>query len=251
MSKVNMREKIFKYVKEKYKIKPDYPFSTFPDYPVLRHEDNRKWFALIMEISGEKLGLKSAEYVDIMNVKLGDPMLVDVLVRQPGYFHGYHIARGNWISILLDGTVPFEEICQWIDESYAVTASKQKKQKMRPPKEWIIPANPDYYDIVHAFDDVREIEWKQGRGIRAGDTVFLYVGAPVSAILYKCRVMETDIPYHYSDENLTITAVMKIKLQKRYKPSQFTFEKLKEKYRIYAVRGPRGIPDSLSEALKK
>lgn len=251
MSKVNMREKIFKYVKEKYKIKPDYPFSTFPDYPVLRHEDNRKWFALIMEISGEKLGLKGAEYVDIMNVKLGDPMLVDVLVHQPGYFHGYHIARGNWISILLDGTVPFEEICQWIDESYAVTASKQKKQKMRPPKEWIIPANPDYYDIVHAFDDTREIEWKQGRGIKAGDTVFLYVGAPVSAILYKCRVMETDIPYHYSDENLTITAVMKIKLQKRYKPSQFTFEKLKEKYRIYAVRGPRGIPDSLSEALKK
>lgn len=53
MSKVNMREKIFKYVKEKYKIKPDYPFSTFPDYPVLRHEDNRKWFALIMEISGK------------------------------------------------------------------------------------------------------------------------------------------------------------------------------------------------------
>ena len=190
-----------------------------------------------MEISGEKLGLKSAEYVDIMNVKLGDPMLVDVLVRQPGYFHGYHIARGNWISILLDGTVPFEEICQWIDESYAVMASKQKKQKMRPPKEWIIPANPDYYDIVHAFDDDREIEWKQGRGIKAGDAVFLYVGAPVSAILYKCRVMETDIPYHYSDENLTITAVMKIKLQKRYKPSQFTFEKLKEKYRIYAVRG--------------
>ena len=122
---------------------------------------------------------------------------------------------------------------------------------MRPPKEWIIPANPDYYDIVHAFDDAREIEWKQGRGIKAGDTVFLYVGAPVSAILYKCRVIETDIPYHYSDENLTITAVMKIKLQKRYKPSQFTFEKLKEKYGIYAVRGPRGIPDSLSEALKK
>ena len=102
MSKVNMREKIFKYVKEKYKIKPDYPFSTFLDYSVLRHEDNRKWFALIMEISGEKLGLKGAEYVDIMNVKLGDPMLVDVLVHQPGYFHGYHIARGNWISILLD-----------------------------------------------------------------------------------------------------------------------------------------------------
>ena len=114
-----------------------------------------------------------------------------------------------------------------------------------------MPANPKYFDIVHAFDDAGEIDWKQGRGIKAGDTVFIYAGAPVSAILYKCRVTETDIPYHYSDRNLTITAVMKIKLQKRYMPDRFTFEKLKEEYGICAVRGPRGIPHSLSEALKK
>ena len=233
-----MREKIFKYVKEKYNIEPDYPFSTAPTYPVLRHADNRKWFALIMDVQREKLGLKGTDYVDIINLKLGDPMLVDMIVRQLGYFYGYHITRSSWISILLDGTVPFEEICQWIDE-------------IRPPKEWIVPANPKYFDIVHAFDNAGEIDWKQGRGIKAGDTVFIYAGAPVSAILYKCRVTETDIPYHYSDRNLTITAVMKIKLQKRYMPDRFTFEKLKEEYGIYAVRGPRGIPHSLSEALKK
>ena len=221
-----------------------------------------------MDVQREKLGLKGTDYVDIINLKLGDPMLADMIVRQPGYFYGYHITRSSWISILLDGTVPFEEICQWIDESYAVTASRKKQQKIRSPKEWIVPANPKYFDIVHAFDDAGEIDWKQGRGIKAGDTVFIYAGkqgrgikagdtvfiyagAPVSAILYKCRVTETDIPYHYSDRNLTITAVMKIKLQKRYKPDRFTFEKLKEEYGIYAVRGPRGIPHSLSEALKK
>ena len=130
-----MREKIFQYVKKKYKTAPDYPFRTAPTYPVLRHADTRKWFALIMDIPREKLGLKGTEYVDIINVKLGDPMLADMLVRQLGYFYGYHISRSSWISILLDGTVPFEEICQWIDESYAVTASRQKKQKLRPPKE--------------------------------------------------------------------------------------------------------------------
>lgn len=124
-----IREEIFKYVKDKYKIIPDYPFSTAPGYPVLRHADNRKWFALIMNVPAEKLGLKRKERVDIVNVKLGDPMLVDMLVRQSGYFYGYHISRSNWISILLDGTVPFEEICRWIDESYMVTASKQKKLK--------------------------------------------------------------------------------------------------------------------------
>jgi len=117
-------------------------------------------------------------------------------------------------------------------------------------KEWIVPANPKYYDIVHAFDDTDEIDWKQGAGIKTGDTVFMYVASPVSAILYKCKVTETDIPYKYADENLTIMALMKIKLLKRYKPEKFTFDVLKEEYGIYAIRGPRGIPNSLSEALK-
>ena len=80
--------------------------------------------------------------------------------------------------------------------------------------------------------------------------MFIYAGAPVSVILYKCRVTETDIPYEYSDRDLTITAVMKIRLQKRYEPDEFTFGKLKEEYGIYAVRGPRGIPEELSEALR-
>ena len=39
------------------------------------------------------------------------------------------------------------------------------------------------------------------------------------------------------------------RLQKRYS-HRFTFEQLKEEYRI-AVQGSRGIPHSLSEALKK
>lgn len=246
-----MREKIFRYVKSKYNTEPDYPFSTAPGYPVLRHEDNRKWFALIMDVPGEKLGLNSGKRVDIINVKLGDPMLVDMLVRQYGYFYGYHISRSNWISILLDGTVAFEEICQWIDESYAVTASRQKKQKIRPPKEWLVPANPKYYDIEHAFDDKQEINWKQGRGVKSGDTVFIYAGAPVSAILYKCKVAESDIPYYYNDRYLTINVAMRIKLQKKYERNRFTLENLRENYGIYSVRGPRGVPDRLSEELKK
>lgn len=247
-------EKIFEYVKKKYGAEPDYPFKsgrTPIAYPVLRHEDNRKIFALFMDAPMDKLGLDGIERIDIINVKMGDPLLADMLSQQTGYFHGYHISRGNWISILLDGTVPFEDICRWIDESYVVTSSKQKKLKMRLPKEWIVPANPKYYDIEHAFDETKEIDWKQGNGIRTGDTVFMYVAAPVSAILYKCKVIETDIPYDYQDGSLRIMALMKIRLLKRYKPTAFTFDRLKDEYGIFAVRGPRGVPPSLSEVLKK
>jgi hypothetical protein len=68
--------------------------------------------------------------------------------------------------------------------------------------------------------------------------------------MYKCTVTETDIPYDYSDKNLTITALMKIKLEKRYPEDSYTFQVLKDKYGINAIRGPRGITDSLSDALK-
>lgn len=248
---MTLRNDVLKYVKKKYGIEADYPLPSAPTYPVLRHEDNRKWFALIMDVPGEKQGLRGKDRVDVINVKVSDPLLVDILIQQKGYSRGYHINRGNWISIQLDGTVPFKQICGMIDESFIATASAQKKQKIRPPKEWLIPANPKYYDIEHAFDNAEEIDWKQGSGIKRGDTVFMYAAAPVSAILYKCKVTETDIPYDYADKNLTITALMKIKLIKRYKREKFTFEELKCKYGIFAVRGPRGIPHSLSEALKK
>ena len=45
--------------------------------------------------------------------------------------------------------------------------------------------------------------------------------------------------------------VINLRLQKRYASDRFTFDVLKEEYGIYAVRGPRGIPNSLSAALKK
>ena len=245
------REKIFRYAKKKYGVEPDYPLPIAPSFPVLRHADNRKWFALIMDVPKEKLGLHGADRVDIINVKLSDPLLVDLLVNQEGYFRGYHIRGGNWVSILLDGTVPFKDICRMIDVSFLTTASKQKKQIHRPPKEWLVPANPKYYDIEHAFDSTDEIDWKQGKGIRVGDTVFMYVTAPVSAILFQCVVTKTEIPYEFSNEALTITSLMKIKLTRRYQSDQFSFDLLKEEYGIFAVRGPRGVPHSLSEALKK
>ena len=48
-----------------------------------------------------------------------------------------------------------------------------------------------------------------------------------------------------------MSGLMKIKLLKRYKPDKFTLAVLDEKYGISTVRGPRGIPDDLSRALKK
>lgn len=261
-----MRQDIIDYIHDKYGTEIEYLWMRYPSYGVFRHADNQKWYAIIMDVSKSKLGLPGGNTVglpsvntgslpgdntvEILNVKLSDPLLRDFLVQREGFLPGYHISRGNWISILLDGTVSIEEICGLIDASFKATASAKTKTAIRPPKELIVPSNPKYYDSIHAFDDTDEIHWKQGKGIKEGDIVFMYIGAPVSAITYKCVVTETGIPWEYQEGKLLISSLMKIKLLKRYDPNRFTFEVLGRDYDIHAVRGPRGIPAKLSEALR-
>ena len=243
------RQTIFDYIKKKYRISPEYPWRRDNTSAVFRHADNKKWFALVMTVQGNRLGLADNCWTDVINLKIDDLFYRDLVLRDDGILPAYHMNKMHWISVLLDGTVPDDKVFELVDISFMATASARNKEKIRPAKEWIIPSNPKYYDVIQAFNEADLIDWKQGAGIKKGDTVFLYVGAPVSAILYKCKVTETGIPYHYQDKNLTITALMKIKLLKRYPPDQFTFERLKSEFGIYAVRGPRGIPNSLSAVL--
>jgi len=246
-----MRQAVYDYIKKKYKVSPEFPWQKYDGNAVFRHADNNKWFALIMDVQGDKVGVPEADYVDVINLKVDDIFFRDMIIREDGIMPAYHMNKMHWITVRLDGTVPEERVFDLIGMSFMATASAKKKEKLRPPKEWVIPSNPKYFDIIHAFDHADEINWKQGAGIKAGDTVFMYVGAPVSAILYKCKVTETGIPYHGRHEEINIKALMKILLQKRYSADRFTFEVLKSEYGIYAVRGPRGIPNSLSAALKK
>lgn len=244
-----MRDTVFAHIKKKYKVSPEYPWRKYDDNAVFRHSDNKKWFALVMRVAREKLGLSGDGYVDVINLKVDDMMLKDMLVRENGICRAYHMNKEHWITVLLDGTVEMDKIYDLIHGSYEATASKKKKKKTRAPKEWLIPANPKFYDIVHAFDREKIIDWKQSGSMKVGDTVFMYVAAPVSAILYKCKVVEADIPYSYEDKNLTITTVMRIQFLQKYDPKKFSFDRLKKDYGIYAVRGPRGIPNSLSHEL--
>ena len=237
------------YQTEKYGAEPEYLFESSPDCAVFRHAENRKWFSIMMNVPYSKFGIGADGDVWVINLKTGDRLFTDSIIEDRGIYRAYHMNKREWISVLLDGTVPEDEVFALIDRSFAVTAPRARRRKVREPREWIVPANPKYYDVVGAFEVSDEVDWKQGAGINRGDTVFMYVGAPVSAILYKCTVTATDIPYDYSDEKLTIKALMRLKLVDKYRPTDFTFDRLKKEYGIFAVRGPRGVTYSLSYAL--
>ncbi len=119
------RQAIFDWVKRRYGSQPDYPW--FDNNAVLRHGDNRKWYGVILEVERKKLGLNGEGFADVINVK-ADPFLIGSLRMREGFLPAYHMNKERWISILLDGTVPEEEIRDLIDLSYGLTQSKKKKR---------------------------------------------------------------------------------------------------------------------------
>lgn len=128
------------------------------------------------------------------------------------------------------------------------TTGARRKSNRTEPKDWLVPANPKFYDVVDAFEKANIIGWKQSSDIHVGDMVYLYVGAPYSSILYKCKAIEVDIPHEYTDDNISMKFMMKIQLIQKYDPGVWSFNRIKD-YGVNAVRGPRSLPKVLKEAM--
>lgn len=231
--------RIASLIKEKYQNVSQFLWTKFPGYGVFRNQNNEKWYAVIMNINKQKLGLEDVE-IEIVNVKLEEERVSELLARK-GFYPAYHMNKENWISIILDGSLSDDEVMTYVEESHRLTEQVS---------EWVLPANPKYYDIMNCFTSVDTILWKQVKQIKLGDIVYLYVAAPTSAIIYQCKVVEVNLPYEYHDKNITMEKVMKIQLMKQYDENEFTFSKLK-KYGIQAIRGPRRITDELCCELHK
>lgn len=110
-------QKVIEYARTKYGDELEFLWERYPDAAVLRRKDNQKWYALFMTISKAKLGLDSAEPAEIIDLRFD----VDELPKKVDgvrYFPGYHMNKKHWLTMLLDGSVPVEEILNYLDESY-------------------------------------------------------------------------------------------------------------------------------------
>ena len=117
------RAELTRYIFDTYSVEPDYPFYGDDTSAVFRHAGNRKWFALVMNIPAQKLGLPTDARIDIVNMKC-DPLLIGSFRGLPGLFPAYHMNRENWITAVLDGSAEDEIIKTLLDLSYHATASK-------------------------------------------------------------------------------------------------------------------------------
>lgn len=96
----------------------DYPFHDF-NWTVMRHKDNKKMFAAIFEREGHIW----------INVKCDPDWAYMWRSTFKSVLPAYHMNKWHWNSIILDGTVPDNDIKNMVNESYELTKSKKRMVK--------------------------------------------------------------------------------------------------------------------------
>ena len=116
----NQMNRITKLIKEKYKDEPEFLWSKFPEFRIFRNKDNKKWYAIIMNITKNKLNLNSNDEVYIINIKL-DPEEIETLLDNNKFYPAYHMNKKYWITIILDENISDNEIMNFINKSYCLS----------------------------------------------------------------------------------------------------------------------------------
>lgn len=110
---------LIEYVRRKYGDELEFLWAKFPDNAVWRRRDNQKWYGIILTVQKRKLGIKSEKTAEIIDLRIEPEKIAD-LIDNERYFPGWHMNKTHWYTMILDGSVPFEELCQRIDDSYRI-----------------------------------------------------------------------------------------------------------------------------------
>ena len=128
MDKQLQRERLTQYMQDTYGTQAEYLWADTPDCAVFRHPSSKKWYAIIMTVHSDRLGLPGEELVDVMNVRCG-AIMTGSLLSQKGLLPAYHMNKNYWISILLNESVPDDQIAPLLELSYDSVAPKRKRKK--------------------------------------------------------------------------------------------------------------------------
>ena len=109
-----------------YVTSPDYPFDEDFETAVLRHADNRKWYAIVMHVSRSKFGMDSDEVIDVVNLKLPTEMFGSFGAAD-GVYPAYHMNKLHWISVLLPDA-PDDVVQFLVNVSFEATKKTEKRR---------------------------------------------------------------------------------------------------------------------------
>ena len=114
-------KRIMAKVQGKYGNQLEYLWEKSPDTAVLRHEGNKKWYAVLMRIPWDKLKKGREGLVEAVNLKHDQ---VADLLSQKGIYPAFHMNKRYWISLTLDDTLSDDDVLDLLEISWNLTLKK-------------------------------------------------------------------------------------------------------------------------------
>ncbi|MDO5561736.1 MAG: MmcQ/YjbR family DNA-binding protein [bacterium] len=121
--KSELAQQIIEYVKKKYNGELEFLWKKFPRNAIWRNQRNRKWYGALLVVEKKKIGINEEGEIEIIDL-LAQPEKIEKLIDGEKYLTGYHMNKKHWLTIKLDGSVNLKKICDFIDQSYQLTAKK-------------------------------------------------------------------------------------------------------------------------------
>ena len=121
------KQQFLSYCLNTYGTSPDYPFDDWMESAVLRHANNKKWYAIALKVSRRKFGFDSDEVIDVVNLKLPTEMFGSFGAAD-GVYPAYHMNKLHWISVLLPDA-PDDVVQFLVNMSFEATKDKRKHKK--------------------------------------------------------------------------------------------------------------------------
>ena len=113
--------RIMAQVQKKYSHQLEYLWEKSPDTAVLRHEDNQKWYAVVMRIPWDKLEKGREGLVEAVNIKHDQ---VAHLLSKKGIYPAFHMNKRYWISLTLDDSLSDDDVLDLLEISWNLTLKK-------------------------------------------------------------------------------------------------------------------------------
>lgn len=121
--KSKQSKQIIKYIKEKYNDDLEFLWDKFPNNAIWRNKKNNKWYALLLTIKENKIGLSSDKLIEIIDIRYPKEEISNIIDNKI-IFKGYHMNKNSWITIKLDGNLDIKYIFKLIDDSYNISLNK-------------------------------------------------------------------------------------------------------------------------------
>lgn len=113
-----------------------------------------------------------------------------------------------------------------------IAANRRKELEERGHKNarrvWLVPANPNDYDVEGAFSYYDTIDWKRSFNYENGDILFIYVSGNIRKVRFKVEVIEGIV----KDKEITYDKKFWLDEEKYKKSKEYDYTRIRLLYEI-------------------